>query len=162
MTTFERCAVIDAERKDAERRAEAERQRIRDEAKRLAEIQHAENVRAEPTPCCYPPLVSYLRYVDTDLRAPGAVSAPLEPVVDNDQSLASQTRDQQHGRPGGVEPRFWLPQRWRRSAASSRPARSSPSAAATLRGAAYAPALGLPPSGDVMRRFAPDRCAPCG
>jgi hypothetical protein len=70
--------------------------------------------------------------------------------------------DQQHGRPGGVEPRFWFPQGWRRSAASSRPARSSPSAAATLRGAAYAPALGLPPSGDVMRRFAPDRCAPCG
>jgi hypothetical protein len=48
MTTFERWAVIDAERKDAERRAEVEHQRIRKEAQRLAEIQHAENVRAEP------------------------------------------------------------------------------------------------------------------
>jgi hypothetical protein len=47
MTTFERWAVIDAEHKDAERRQEIERQRIREEAERLAEIQHAENVRAE-------------------------------------------------------------------------------------------------------------------
>lgn len=47
MTTFERWAVIDAERKEAERREELERQRIRQEAERLAEIQHADNVRAE-------------------------------------------------------------------------------------------------------------------
>jgi hypothetical protein len=47
MTTFERWAVIDAERKDAEQRAEVERQRIRQEAERLTEIHHAESVRAE-------------------------------------------------------------------------------------------------------------------
>jgi hypothetical protein len=47
MTTFERWAMIDAERNEAERRAEIERQTIRKEAERLAEIQHAENVRAE-------------------------------------------------------------------------------------------------------------------
>lgn len=47
MTTFERWAMIDAERNEAERRAEIERQKIRKEAERLAEIQHAENVRAE-------------------------------------------------------------------------------------------------------------------
>jgi hypothetical protein len=47
MTTFERWAIIDAERMDAERRAEIERQRIRKEAERLAEFHHAENVRTE-------------------------------------------------------------------------------------------------------------------
>lgn len=47
MTTFKRWAMIDAERNEAERRAEIERQTIRKEAERLAEIRHAENVRAE-------------------------------------------------------------------------------------------------------------------
>lgn len=47
MTTFERWAMIDAEYKEADRRAQIEHQRIREEAERLAEIQHAENVRAE-------------------------------------------------------------------------------------------------------------------
>jgi hypothetical protein len=47
MTTFERWAVIDAEPNEAEMRAKVDRQRIRAQAERLAEVQHAENVRAE-------------------------------------------------------------------------------------------------------------------
>ena len=47
MTTFERWAVIDAEPNEAEMRAKIDRQRIRAQAERLAEVQHAENVRAE-------------------------------------------------------------------------------------------------------------------
>lgn len=50
MTTFERWAVIDAERQNVERRAEAERQRTREKAERLAEIQHASNGTAVTRP----------------------------------------------------------------------------------------------------------------
>jgi hypothetical protein len=47
MMTFERWAVADTERNEAERRGAIERHQMREEADRLALLQHAENVRAE-------------------------------------------------------------------------------------------------------------------